>query len=107
MMKKLVFFVLLSMFVTTSPVFAGHDHGSQGSMDHGASHGPMDDQNTKDSEMLLNSCAQYVGRIHQRIQKLQMETKGKRVGTFVRDELKKLEQNLKEANEIARSLQIM
>ncbi len=36
-----------------------------------------------------------------------METKGKQVGTFVRDELKKLEQNLKEANEIARSLQIM
>ena len=107
MKKKLVLFMVLLLSVAASPVFAAHDHGSQGSMDHGASQGSMDDQNAKESEILINNCAQYVGRIHQRIQKLQTEIKGKHVGTSVRDELKKLEQNLKEANDTVRSLQIM
>ena len=107
MEKKLVLLMVLLLSVAASPVFAGHDHGSHESMDHGASQGPMDDQNAKESEILINNCAQYVGRIHQRIQKLQTEIKGKHVGASVRDELKKLEQNLKEANDTVRSLQIM
>ncbi|HLO26058.1 MAG TPA: hypothetical protein VK187_08085 [Geobacteraceae bacterium] len=107
MKKKLLLFSVLSMSVAASPVLAAHDHGSHDSMDHGASQGPTDDQNVKESEMLLNDCAKYVGRIHQSIQRLQAETRGKQVGTSVRDELKKLEQNLKEANAIARSLQII
>lgn len=106
MKKMLVLFMTLSMSVAASSVFA-HDHGSHESMDHGASQSPTDDQNAKENEMLLNDCAKYLGRIHQSIQRLQAEIRGKQVGTSVRDELKKLEQNLKEANAIARSLQII
>jgi hypothetical protein len=118
MQNKLAVIVLLLMSVTASPVFAGrdNDHGSQGSMDHGpskgfkdqgTSQGPKDDQNAKDSEILLKSCNLYIDRIYQRIQRLQMEIKDKHVSTSVRDELKKLDQSLKEANDIARSLQLM
>lgn len=106
MKKKIMFFIALSMLAVASTVFA-HDHGSHESMDHGASQGPMDDQNAKESAVILKNCGQYVGRIHQRIQDLQMEINGKHVSTSVLDELKKLEHNLKEANDIARSLQIM
>ncbi len=107
MKKKLALIMLLSMTVAASPVFAEHDHGSQGSMDHGTSQGPTDDQNTKESEMLMNNCVQYLDRIHQHIRRLQEEIKGKHAGASTRDELKKLEQNLKDANEIARSLHIL
>lgn len=109
MKKKLALFMVLSMPLAASPGFAG-GHGSHGPAEHGASQAPvtpMDDQNAKESEMLINNCAQYLGRINQRIQKLQADIKGIHVGNSVRDELKKLEQNLKEANDIARSLQIL
>lgn len=106
MKKTLVLFIVLSMSVTVSPVFA-HDHGSHESMDHGAPQAPVEDPNAKESELIINKCDQYIGQLHQRIQTLQMEIKGKHVTTSVRDELKKLEQNLKEANVVARSLQIM
>lgn len=107
-MKKTLGFMVLSMSLAASPVFAG-GHGSHGSEEHGASQtqAPMDDQNAKESEMILNNCAKYVDRIHQCIQKLQADIKGKQVGDSVRDELKKLEHNMKEANDIVRSLQIL
>ena len=103
MKKNLALFMFLSISVAASPVFAAREHGS---MDHGASQGPTDDQNAKENEVLLVNCAKYVERIHRNIQRLQVEIKEKHAGTSVRDELKKLEQNLKEANDIARSLQI-
>jgi hypothetical protein len=96
----------LMMFVAASPVFAAHDHGSHDSMDHGASQGSKDDQSAKEDKMLINSCAQQIARLQERIYKLQAEMAGKNAGTAVRDELKKLEQKLKEANDIARPLQI-
>src|ERR1035437_1272775 len=84
--------LLLLMSVVVSPAFASHDydHGSQGTLGHGDSKGstdhaaskdPKDDQNAKDSEIILKSCNQYVDRIYQRIQRLQMEIKDKHVGT--------------------------
>lgn len=109
--------MFLLLPVTASPVFAvsDFDRGSQGSLnrmpsgavDHGASQDPKDDQNTKDSEILLNNCDRYIQRIYQRIQRLQMEIRNKHVSASVRDEIKKLEQALNEANNIARSLQLM
>lgn len=107
MLKKLMLFMFLSMSVAASPVFAGHDHGPQGSTNDGASQGQMDDQNAKESEVLINNCVQYVERIQQHVRRLQTQIKGKRVGTSGRDEIKKLEENLKEASDSARSLQIM
>lgn len=104
-MKKLLLFVALSLFLAASTAYA-HDHSSHDSMDHGASHGSTDEQSAKEGDMLLNSCAQQVVSLQRRINKLQAEMAGKQAGTSVRDELKRLEQKLKEANEIARPLQI-
>lgn len=105
MNKKLALFIALSIPLAASPVFAGH--GSHGSTEPRTSQAPMDDQSSKDNEVLINNCAQYAGRIQQRIGKLQADIKGAHVGNSVHDELKKLEQNLKEANDIVRSLQIL
>ena len=105
MKRKFMFIIALSMLAVGSPVLA-HDHGSM-PMGQGAPQAPIEDPNAKESELLINKCEQYIGQLHQRIQNLQMEIKGKHVTTSVLDELKKLEQNLKEANVVARSLQIM
>lgn len=105
--EKVDAFMFLSMSVAAPPVFAGHDHGPQGSTNDGASQGHMDDQNAKESEVLINNCVQYIERIQQHVRRLQTQIKGKRVGTSGRDEIKKLEENLKEASDSARSLQIM
>ena len=105
MKEKLLLFMAM-IFVAASPAFAAHDHGSHESMNHGASHDPKDEQSAKEDEMLVNSCAQQVARLQGRIYKLQAQMAGKNAGTAVRDELKKLEQKLKEANDIARPLQI-
>lgn len=100
--------MVLLMYVVVSPVYAGHDHGgSQGSQSQGSSQTPADAQNAKESETLLNNCAQYVDRIEQHIRRLQAQIKDRRVGASVHDEIKKLEEHLKEANDNARSLQIM
>ena len=107
MLKKLMLFMFLSISVLASPVYAGHDHGPQGSTNDGASQGQVNDQNAKESEVLINNCVQYVERIQQHVRRLQTQIKGKRVGTSVRDEIKKLEEKLKEASDSARSLQIM
>ena len=107
-MKKMLGLIMgLSMFVAATPVFAEHDHGSHDSTNHGDSQGQMDDQNAKESEVLINNCVQYVERLQQHVRRLQTQIKGKRVGTSGRDEIKKLEENLKEASDRARSLQIM
>jgi len=108
-MKKILSIALaLSMYVVISPVYAGHDHGgSQGSQSQGTSQTPVDAQNAKESETLLNNCAQYVDRIEQHIRRLQAQIKDRRVGASVHDEIKKLEEHLKDANDNARSLQIM
>jgi len=108
-MKKILSIALaLSMYVVISPVYAGHDHGgSQGSQSQGTSQTPVDTQNAKESETLLNNCAHYVDRIEQHIRRLQAQTKDRRVGASVHDEIKKLEEHLKDANDNARSLQIM
>ena len=100
--------MVLLMYVVVSPVYAGHDHGgSQGPQSQGASQTPVDAQNANESETLLNNCTQYVGRIEQHIRRLQTQIKDRRVGASVHDEIKKLEEHLKEANDNARSLQIM
>ena len=104
---RLGFIIVLSMVIAASPAYAGHDHGSQGAMNNVASQGPVDDQKTKESEISINNCVQYVDRIQQNVRRLQAQIKEKRASNSVRDEIKKLEENLKEANGISRSLQIM
>jgi len=107
MKQKFTLFIVLAMSVAVSPVYAQGGHGSHGSMEQGSSQAPSNSQNAEETKKILSNCAQYVTRIEQRIQKLQMETNGGNVGSTIRDELKKLEENLKEANDIVRSLQIL
>ena len=106
MTYRRLFFIVLSMSLAASPVFAGHDHGSMGAAAPAASQSPTDEKNVKESEMLINNCAQLVAALERRINKLQAEMYGKGAGVSVRNELKTLEQKLKEANDIARPLQI-
>lgn len=106
-MKLTLTLVVLAMSVAVSPVFAQGGHGSHGSMEHSSSQAPRNDQDAEETKKILNKCAEYVSRIEQRIQKLQMETSRGNVGSTVRDELKKVEENLKEANDTVRSLQIL
>ncbi len=73
-------------------------------MDHGASQ--ASGQSAKEAETLLNSCAQQVESLQRRINRLQADMAGRNPGSSVRDELRKLEEKLKEANEIARPLQL-
>ena len=101
------FIVVLSMLIAASPVYAGHDHGSQGSTNNVPSQSPVDDLKAKETELSITNCAQYVDRIQQNVRRLQAQIKEKRASNSVRDEIKKLEENLKEANSISRSLQIM
>ncbi len=105
MKKRLLLLISVSMRAAAAPVVA-HDHGSHGSMDHGDSPGAKDDQGSKEGEALLNSCAQQVASLQRRINRLQADIAGRNPGSSVRDELMKLEQKLKEANEIARPLQL-
>ncbi|MHB8122167.1 MAG: hypothetical protein ACYDG4_08440 [Desulfuromonadaceae bacterium] len=108
MKRILSLVIILMMYVMVSSVNAGHDHGSsQGSQSQETSQAPVDAQNAKESETLLKNCAQYVDRIEQHIRRLQAQIKDRRVGASVHDEIKKLEEHLKDANDNARSLQIM
>jgi len=97
----------LSTYAVVYPAYAEHDHGSQGTPSQETTKASVDSQNVKESENLLNNCAQYVVRIEQHIRRLQAQMKDKRVGTSVHNEIKKLEEHLKEANDNVRSLQIM
>ena len=106
MKKRLLLLVSVSMLAAASSAFATHDHGSRGSMEHGDSPGTKGAQGEKEGEALLASCAQQVASLQRRINRLQADMAGRSLGNSVRDELKKLEQKLKEANEIARPLQL-
>ncbi len=105
MKKRLLLLISVSMLAAAAPVFA-HDHGSRGSMDHGDSPNAKDDQGAKVAETLLSSCAQQVASLQRRINRLQADMAGRNPGSSVLGELKQLEQKLKEANEIARPLQL-
>lgn len=96
MKKVLAVLMVTSLLSTAVPVFA---------MEHGGSHEQMDEQCVKECEMLLKNCSQEVDSIQQRIKKLETEIKDKGASTYTRDELKKLEQKLQDANETLRVLE--
>ena len=99
MKKTLVILMALSLFATAAPVLAEEGH------QHGASHQAMDEQCTKECEMLLKNCAQEVDSIQQRIKKLSVEINEKGASTYTLDELKVLDRKLKESNEVLKALQ--
>lgn len=106
-MKSVIYLLAVSMFVATSPAFAGHDHGGgQNSGGQPSSPSPTDQQATKTSEQLLKNCTQHVDTIQRHIDRLQARITEKRAVSSVNNELETLEQKLIEAKEIVRSLQI-
>ena len=89
MKKTMIILMAASLFAASVPAMA---------MDHGAMNNStqMDEQCQKECDMLIKNCAQEVDSIQQRIQKLQtaLQSKG---NTYTRDQLKKLQQNLEDA----------
>jgi peptidoglycan hydrolase CwlO-like protein len=96
MKKTLVILMATSLFAAAVPAMA---------VDHGAMHDQHDEQCAKECEMLLRDCAHEVDSIQQRIQRIQSEIKDKGATTYSLDELKILNQRLKETNALMWSLQ--
>ena len=99
MKRKLIILLAVSLFAVAAPALA--EEGGQ----HGASHQTMDEQCAKECEMLLRNCTQEVDSIQDRIKKLQVAINEKGADTYTREELKILNQKLKEADETLRVLQ--
>jgi peptidoglycan hydrolase CwlO-like protein len=112
--------LIAALFALAAPVtsFAAMDHNSMddmdmsnagemqhGDMQHGASHGKMDDQCTKECEMLLKNCAQDVSNIQDQIKTLQTEVNEKGASPHTLKELKTLSNKLKDAKETLNALQ--
>lgn len=107
--KEIVLGLLtVSMFAATSIAYAGHDHGggTQNSGGHAASHSQADVQVNKVSEELLNRCAQHVDSIQRNIVRLQAKISENRAASTINDELEKFEEQLKEAKNTVRALQV-
>lgn len=106
--KYATFLLILLMFAATPFAFAGHDHGGggQNSGGHAASQSQAGMQENKVSEELLKSCAQHVDSIQRNIVRLQAKLAENRAVSTINDELEKLEQQLKEAKETVRALQV-
>ena len=99
MKKILVILMALSLFATAAPVLAEEGH------QHGASHQAMDEQCTKECAMLLKNCAQEVDSLQDKIRKLQVEINQKGANTYTLEELKILNNKLKESNDMLKNLQ--
>ena len=98
MKKTIITLLAASMVAATVPVFAmEHQHGD--------SHMVMDEQCAKECEMLMKNCALEVDSIQQRLNKIKVEINEKGANAYTLEELKTLNNKLKETNEIMRSLQ--
>jgi len=93
-MKKLMATALtLTLFSATSAL----------AVQHGTSHKQMDEQCAKECEMLLKNCAQETDSLQQKIARLNGEI-AKGTAVYTVDELKTLDNKLKEANLILKNL---
>jgi len=98
-MKKSIITLLAVAMVTVSvPAFAiEHQHD--------ASQKTMDEQCTRECDLLLKNCALEVDSIQQRIKRLQAEINKKGANKYTLEELKTLNKKLKETNETLRVLE--
>ena len=112
MKKYLVNLLIILPVFATSPAFAGHDHGGGqgGSHDgsgHPASHSQANEQASKTADQLLKECSQHLDSIQRQIGRLQSQmVDGKAATSAINNELEQLEQHLKEAKDLARSLRV-
>ena len=98
-MKKSIFTLLAATMVAVSvPAFAVEHK-------HDASQKTMDEQCTKECDLLLKNCALEVDSIQQRTKRLQAEINEKGANTYTLEALKTLNKKLKETNETLRVLE--
>jgi peptidoglycan hydrolase CwlO-like protein len=98
MKKSIITLLAVTMVAVSVPAFAGEHQ-------HGASMKTMDEECTKECDLLLKNCALEVDSIQQRIKKLQVAINEKGATTYTLEELKTLNKKLKEANETLRVLE--
>lgn len=104
-----VLIIELAIFTVTPVAFAGHDHGggSHESSGHNSSQSQGNEQASKTADQILKECSQHVDSIQRHIGRLQSQIVERRAATSaINDELVRFEQQLKEAKELVRSLQI-
>lgn len=108
--KNIVVFIMsLVLLAVTHVAFAGHDHGggSHESSGHSSSQSQGNEQANKAADQILKECSQHVDSIQRHIGRLQSQIVERRAASSsVNGELERLEQQLKEAKELVRSLQI-
>jgi len=92
MKKSIITLLAVAMVAVSLPAFAMEHQ-------HDASQKTMDEQCTKECELLLRNCALEVDSIQQRIKKLQVEINAKGATTYTLEELKTLNKKLEETNE--------
>jgi peptidoglycan hydrolase CwlO-like protein len=110
MKKNLVVLMAVALFAVASPVLADEMKMDEMKMDgmpmeHGASHGAMDEKCAKECAMLLKNCAKEVDSIQGEIKKLQVQIDEKGANAYTLEELKTLNAKLKETTATLRSLQ--
>lgn len=94
------------------PVFAGHDHGGGGggspdSSGHVSAPGRGNEQASQAADQILKECSQHMDSIQRHIGRLQAQlVDGKAATSSINDDLDRLQQHLKEAKDIARSLRV-
>ena len=97
-MKKTIFTLLaVAMVAATSPAFAAE------SVQDGSGKA-MTEQQAKECDLLLKSCAIEVDSIQERINRLKTAINEKGADAYTLEELKILDKKLKEANETMRVL---
>jgi len=109
MKKKLCALVGVSLIIAASPVLA-FDHESveqNSSWGSTAQQQEQHQEGIRAAEQVLANCSQQMTGLHRQITRLQGQiAESRTLSKSVLDELKSLEQKLKEANQIVRPLQI-
>jgi peptidoglycan hydrolase CwlO-like protein len=98
MKKSIITLLAVAMVAVSVPAFAGEHQ-------HGASQKAMDEECTRECDLLLKNCALEVEGIQQRIKRLQVEINEKGANKYTLEELKTLNKKLKEATETIRVLE--
>jgi peptidoglycan hydrolase CwlO-like protein len=98
MKKSIITLLAIAMVAVSVPAFAAeHQHSS--------SMKTMDEECTRECDLLLKNCALEVESIQQRIKRLQVEINQKGANKYTLEELKTLDKKLKEATETIRVLE--
>jgi peptidoglycan hydrolase CwlO-like protein len=105
MKRVMVMLVAIGLF-SAMPAFADHKKGENtaAGQETSATHNHQDEDCARECDLLLKECAKEVDSIQQRVKKIKAAIKKDGAKPENREELKVLNQKLKETNETIRSL---